>query len=117
MRISGEEVLLSPKLALALSMAVHELATNASKYGALRGPTGCVEVHWQVRDENGDARLKLQWTERGGPPVDTPVRRGFGTRLITEGLAFELNGEATIDYAKSGVVCVIDVPLSEGATG
>jgi len=116
-RIRGEEVLLSPKLALALSMAVHELATNASKYGALSGPTGCVEVGWQVPTEDGHAHLRLQWTERGGPPVDTPVRRGFGTRLITEGLAFELNGEATIDYAKSGVVCVIDVPLSEeGAT-
>jgi two-component system CheB/CheR fusion protein len=112
-RIEGEELLLTPKVALALSMAIHELATNASKYGALSSPSGQVTVRWRTRDEQGQRRLNLQWIESGGPPVVPPTRRGFGTRLITEGLTFELDGEATLDYAETGLSCVIDVTLSE----
>ena len=115
-RIVGDEVLLSPKQALALSMAIHELATNAGKYGALSAPGGSVSVQWNVSDRDGDQTLQLRWTETGGPPVTPPERRGFGTRLITEGLAFELNGEATLAYEKTGVSCVINVPLSEAAS-
>jgi two-component system CheB/CheR fusion protein len=114
-RILGDEVLLSTKHALALSMAIHELATNASKYGALSASGGCVVVRWQVHAGMPCDRLHLEWTESGGPPVTPPERRGFGTRLITEGLAFELNGEATLAYEKTGVSCVIEVPLSEAA--
>jgi two-component system CheB/CheR fusion protein len=112
-RIEGEELLLTPKVALALSMAIHELATNASKYGALSSPSGHVTVQWQTREEPGQRRLHLCWRESGGPPVAPPTRRGFGTRLITEGLSFELNGEASLDYAEAGLSCVIDVTLSE----
>ena len=112
-RIEGEELLLTPKVALALSMAIHELATNASKYGALSSPAGRVTVQWQTRDEQGQCRLHLCWRESGGPPVAPPTRRGFGTRLITEGLTFELDGEASLDYAEAGLRCVIDVALSE----
>ena len=118
-RIEGEELLLSPKHALALSMAIHELATNASKYGALSLPGGGVSVRWRVEAANPPTAadvLHLHWVEHGGPPVDEPTRRGFGTRLITEGLAFELNGQASLHYAKSGVVCDIAVPLSEAAS-
>ena len=111
--LHGGEVRLSPKQALALSMAIHELATNASKYGALSSAAGEVTVRWEVRGDGVDQRLRLHWSEAGGPPVEQPVRRGFGTRLITEGLAFELNGEAVLEYGKTGVSCVIDVPLSE----
>lgn len=112
-RIAGAEVLLSPKRALALSMAIHELATNASKYGALSAPQGRVDVHWAVELRGEQRWLRLHWSESGGPEVAVPVHQGFGTRLITEGLAFELNGDATIEYRKSGVSCVINVPLSE----
>jgi PAS domain S-box-containing protein len=111
--LCGDEVLLSPKLALALSMAIHELATNASKYGALSTASGRVDIRWQVKAEGRHDRLQLQWVESGGPPVQAPTRRGFGTRMITEGLAYELNGEASLEYAKTGVSCRIDVPLSE----
>ena len=112
-RMSGEEVLLSPKRALALSMAIHELATNASKYGALSAPQGRVSVHWTVTTRADRRWLHLHWSESGGPEVTAPSEQGFGTRLITEGLAFELNGDAAIEYRKSGVSCVINVPLSE----
>ena len=113
--VVGEEVRLSPKHALALSMAVHELATNAGKYGALSEPAGNISVEWRLRREEGVERLHLEWVESGGPPVREPDRRGFGTRLITEGLAFELNGQAVLTYDATGVKCVIDVPLSEAA--
>lgn len=113
--VVGGDLRLSPKHALALSMAIHELATNAGKYGALSVPAGSVTVQWRLRREDGVERLHLEWTEADGPPVAEPVRRGFGTRLITEGLAFELNGQAVLSYEPTGVKCVIDVPLSEGA--
>jgi len=112
-RVQGDEVRLSPKHALALSMAIHELATNAAKYGALSGPAGTVTVRWTLRHVDGGERLHLEWIEAGGPPVAEPARRGFGTRLISEGLAFELNGDALLTYERSGVKCVIDVPLAE----
>jgi two-component system CheB/CheR fusion protein len=111
--LAGGEVLLSPKQALALSMAIHELATNASKYGALSGASGEVTVRWRVEDQQGRPWLSLVWTESGGPPVAPPSHRGFGTRLITDGLAFELDGTASLEYKETGVSCVINVPLSE----
>jgi len=113
-RIAGDDVLLSPKQALALSMAFHELATNASKYGALSSPTGRVTVQWEVSEADGRHALKVHWVESDGPEVTPPSRRGFGSRLITDGLAFELNGDARIEFEKTGVSCVIDVPLFEG---
>lgn len=112
-RMSGADVVLSPKRALALSMAIHELATNASKYGALSAPQGRVDVHWAMELRGEERWLTLHWSESGGPEVAVPSHQGFGTRLITEGLAFELNGDAAIDYRPGGVSCVINVPLSE----
>ena len=112
-RMSGADVVLSPKRALALSMAIHELATNASKYGALSAAQGRVDVHWAMELRGEERWLTLHWSESGGPEVAVPSHQGFGTRLITEGLAFELNGDAAIDYRPSGVSCVINVPLSE----
>jgi two-component sensor histidine kinase len=99
----------TPPMALSLSMVLHELCTNALKYGSLKAPDGRVQVTWQVSD---DARLVLRWQERDGPPVVAPARRGFGSRLIQDGLARELNGIVHLDYESSGVVCTIDVPLS-----
>jgi two-component system CheB/CheR fusion protein len=93
-------------------MALHELATNAGKYGALSEPQGRVAVEWDTRVVDGQAWLRLQWTERGGPAVTPPTRRGFGTRLINEGLAFELGGEVTLAFEPEGVTCRIDVPLT-----
>jgi two-component system CheB/CheR fusion protein len=111
--LNGEALLLTPKAALALSMALHELATNAGKYGALSVPQGRVDVHWKMREVGGRPWLRLLWTESGGPTVAPPTRHGFGTRLIREGLAFELDGTVVLEFKPGGVVCRVDVPLAE----
>jgi len=105
--LSGPSIRLSPKSALSLSMALHELATNAIKYGALSTPEGRVRVSWALAPDPGAARLDLTWTESGGPPVAPPAQRGFGSRLIERGLAAELSGSAAIDFQPDGVVCRI----------
>jgi PAS domain S-box-containing protein len=105
--IEGPAVLLRPKTAVSLAMAVHELTTNALKYGSLSVTHGRVGVRWQVA---GD-RLHLQWCERGGPRVFPPDKRGFGTRMIERGLAAELAGAVRIDFHAEGLVCTIDAPL------
>ncbi len=105
--LSGPSIRLSPKTALSLSMALHELATNAMKYGALSTPEGRIRVAWDLAPDTGAARLDLTWTESGGPPVSPPTGRGFGSRLIERGLAAELSGSAAIDFHPDGVVCRI----------
>jgi len=106
-RIEGASVEVSPQQALALSMALHELATNAAKYGALSITAGRVDLAW--RFEGGI--LTMQWAESGGPSVESPTRRGFGSRLIEQGLARELGGSTTVRYAPQGVFCEISAPL------
>ena len=105
--VDGPELRLGPKSAVALSMAVHELATNAVKYGALSSPTGLVDVRWST----ADGRFRLQWRESGGPPVAVPRRTGFGTRMIERALALQVSGQAKIDYDPAGIVYTIDAPL------
>ncbi|MCA1713582.1 MAG: PAS domain S-box protein [Gammaproteobacteria bacterium] len=112
-QLVGDELQLNSKTALALSMALHELATNASKYGALSVPQGRVDVNWDTRQVDGQTWLRLRWTESGGPVVSAPVRRGFGSRLIADGLSFELDGKVALEFAPAGVRCMIDVPLAE----
>ena len=107
--LSGIDVLLTPKSALSLSLAVHELATNAGKYGALSTPDGRVTVSWRLTDDGG---IELSWSEIGGPPVDPPTRRGFGSTLIERALAMETGGRANIHYLRTGVVCEIFLPSS-----
>ncbi len=109
----ADELLLSPKTALALGMTLHELTTNAVKHGALSVPEGRVSVRCEPQQRDGVPYLRLHWRESGGPAVTPPTRRGFGSRLIADGLAFELGGEVSLEYAPGGVVCSIDVPLSE----
>jgi PAS domain S-box-containing protein len=105
--IAGPDFRLRPKSAVALSMAMHELATNAAKYGALGAQDGRVDIAWQI--EGG--RFSLAWRESGGPSVKPPTRRGFGSRLIERGLAAELRGRVKIEYRAEGVVCSIEAPL------
>jgi two-component sensor histidine kinase len=97
--ISGPAVDVSPRHALALSLALHELATNATKYGALSCPEGAVTVRWRVED----GLLRLDWEESGGPPVAAPTRKGFGSRLLEGLLVRDLGGESAADYAPSGL--------------
>ncbi len=111
-RCRGPAARLPPNVALALAMALQELATNAVKYGALSDEAGEVDVSWQVERRRDAPHLLLRWEERGGPPVAAPSRRGFGTRLVERSLAQgHLGGEAKIEFAPAGVVCTIDAPL------
>jgi two-component sensor histidine kinase len=104
----GPEVCLPPKAALALGLALHELATNAAKYGALSNLTGRVSLTWAT-----DAgQFRLVWREAGGPPVTAPAQSGFGARLIRRGLALELRAQVALDYAESGLTCTVEAPLS-----
>jgi len=112
-RLQGDELKLPPKQALALSMALHELATNAGKYGSLSVSEGLVTVTWATRMQGQRPWLYLQWTESGGPAVAPPTHRGFGSRLISEGVPYELDGEVTFEFLHSGVTCSIDIPLGE----
>lgn len=111
--IDGPRVRLIPSMALALSMAIHELATNAAKYGALSVAEGQVSISWSVAPAQ-PRHLTLCWQERGGPSVATPVRKGFGTRLIERSLALELAGEVSLAYVPTGVVCTVKAPLPDG---
>jgi len=110
-RMFGPQVPLSPRLAVVLSMIVHEIATNAAKYGALSNDTGTVAVDWETIEESDGRRLRLIWTEAGGPPVTAPVQRGFGSRLIERSARDQLGGEATVDFLPRGVVYTLTCAL------
>jgi two-component sensor histidine kinase len=112
-RMNGPTVPLSPRLAVVLSMIVHEIATNAAKYGALSNETGTVTLDWEVTTDMPKPQLRLIWTESGGPPVTAPVQRGFGSRLIERSASDQLGGEATVDFLPRGVVYTISCPLDE----
>lgn len=115
--IAGPHVRLTPKQALALSIALHELATNAAKYGALSVDGGRVGVEWLVLSNKGAGELQLTWAESGGPSVERPTRSGFGSRLIERSLANELGGTAIIEYRPAGVIATISSPLEADAEG
>jgi PAS domain S-box-containing protein len=108
----GPDLELSPRQALAMALAVHELATNAAKYGALSVDGGRVDISWSVAGPDGapPETFEFAWRESGGPPVVAPSRQGFGTRLITRVLPGDFRGEVRIDYAAEGVVCVLVAP-------
>ncbi len=100
---------------MALGIAFHELATNAVKYGAFSGDTGCVRITWDIEPRPEGDRLTLYWREENGPPVTPPSRKGFGSRVIERGLAHELDGTTRLDYRPDGVVCTINIPAPQGA--
>jgi two-component sensor histidine kinase len=106
--IEGPPLRIGEKAALALSMAVHELATNAAKYGALQNDAGCVRIKWEIV---GDTFF-WRWTEHEGPPVRQPTQTGFGTRMIERMLSSELAGQVELNYKPAGVECLIEAPLS-----
>jgi two-component sensor histidine kinase len=111
-RMFGPSVPLSPRLAVVLSMIIHEIATNAAKYGALSNDTGIIAIDWEVIHEF-KPKLRLIWTETGGPPVVVPVHRGFGSRLIERSARDQLGGEATVDFLPRGVVCTVTCSLDD----
>lgn len=111
-RLAGPLLLVGPKAALALALMMHELGTNAAKYGAMSVPDGKVEVEWSIDEGPAEPMVRLIWTERNGPPVTEPTISGFGSRLIERGLAGAVDGEVTIDYDRAGVICRVVAPLS-----
>jgi PAS domain S-box-containing protein len=108
-RVEGPSVWLQPRAALTMALVLHELATNAVKYGALSVEQGRITLSWTY-DPAAD-RLRLTWSETGGPPVVKPTRRGFGSRLIERALRSELQGSANMTYAPTGLVCLMEAQL------
>jgi two-component system CheB/CheR fusion protein len=110
--IEGPDLALTPKACLSVAMAIHELASNAAKYGSLSVPAGRLEVSWTVTDGR-DRHLRLRWAESGGPRVPgPPAKRGFGTTLIERSMSYEWDAGVERSFAESGVVCTIDLPFT-----
>jgi len=107
-RLEGPEIELAPNDALSLGLAVHELTTNAAKYGALSEPGGRVTIDWQ---RERDDLVLVRWQERGGPPVDQDRKRGFGTDLIEKIVAHELRQPVDLQFEPEGVTCTLRVPV------
>jgi PAS domain S-box-containing protein len=110
-QIQGPPVPLNPRAALSLTMALNELATNAAKYGALSCDQGELSLVWQVLEGSDHTLLELVWQERGGPPVEAPARRGFGTRFIERCIERDLGGEVDLLFERPGVCCRLSIPL------
>lgn len=112
-RLGGPDATLPPKSAVAFALAVHELCTNAAKYGALAAEQGLVSIDWSFAETPEGQRLRFTWRESGGPTVVVPSTRGFGARLLERGLAAELRGAVTLDFPPEGLVCEIDAPAPQ----
>jgi PAS domain S-box-containing protein len=110
-RLEGESVKIASHAAMTLSMILHELATNAVKYGALLSAEGWVGVSWHVVQRDDRKRLVIEWEESGGPTVDQPIFTGFGSRLLENGVRQSLKGTVEIVFEPSGVRCTIDIPF------
>ena len=113
--IDGPSVPLSPNGVIAMAMIIHELGTNAVKYGALSNGSGAVTICWQIIRSNLDAKrvtsVRLRWSETGGPRVVPPQRKGFGTRMVKDVLAIELSGTAELEFEAAGLQCIIEFPV------
>jgi len=107
--IAGADVWVSPRAALALALAFHELSTNAAKYGALSNEDGRVSISWRIVG----GRLRIEWKEINGPAVSEPARRGFGSKLIERGLGADLGGSASLGFEADGVRCTIEASLDD----
>jgi PAS domain S-box-containing protein len=109
--VDGPTAVLGPRAATAMALALHELATNAAKYGALSTPQGRVSLTWGFQGEGDARRLQLAWRENDGPAVRPPVKLGFGSRLIEKGLKAELRAKVLVEYAPSGLRMSLDAPM------
>jgi PAS domain S-box-containing protein len=112
--ISGPEVMLTPAQTQSVAMVIHELATNAAKYGALSGPGGGVSVTWDRTGAGTAGILTIIWRELGGRPIEAPVRSGYGSRLIRDLIPHELGGTVDLTFRSDGACCKIAIPLERG---
>ncbi|MES2905693.1 MAG: HWE histidine kinase domain-containing protein [Pseudomonadota bacterium] len=110
--LNGPSIQLASKPALALGMALHELCTNAIKYGALSNESGIISVNWDVVEDATGSHLKLHWEENGGPIVNAPKQKGFGSLLIQRALATQVEGDVDLDFATAGVTFKFKAPLA-----
>ncbi len=110
-KLTGANFYLSPKVALSLAIAFHELATNAVKYGAFSNDAGKIAIDWTVVASTEENRLLIRWREYDGPPVTPPTRKGFGSWVLQRGLAHELGGKVTVDYQGHGAACTIEIAV------
>ena len=111
--INGPALDLTAKQALSLALALHELATNATKYGALSVPDGTIDVSWDCIPSEDRPSLRFTWREQGGPPVSPPTRRGFGSRLIESTLSSDFGSSVKVDYLPEGVLCSFEARLTD----
>jgi two-component sensor histidine kinase len=109
--VAGPEMIVSPAGAVALGLVLHELATNAVKYGALSDAAGKVAVSWMIMAEGADRHVRLEWRESGGPLVETMERKGFGTGLIKGQVERALKGSLALTYGAEGFAAVMTIPL------
>lgn len=110
-RIDGPAIALGPKPAELIGLAVHELTNNALKYGALAAADGRVAVTWSIVPDDSAAQLRLEWQESGVRIAEQPTRRGFGTELLQDRVAYELEGVTTLEFGPNGLNCTMLVPL------
>jgi two-component sensor histidine kinase len=108
--IPDRNIFMSSRIAVAVGMALHELSTNAMKYGSLSAPSGRVAIEWRQSEDN---LVEIVWTESGGPAVTKPEHSGFGSRLIERGVLMGVRGKAEIAYEPAGLVCRMEVPITE----
>jgi two-component sensor histidine kinase len=109
--IDGEDVMLKPEAVQNLGLALHELATNATKYGSLSEPQGQVNIAWKFCEDT--SKLKLTWQEKGGPKVTPPERSGFGRAMIENVVGQALEGQVSLSFPAKGVRCEIVIPASQ----
>lgn len=110
-QLSGPDVALSPRAALSLAMALHELCTNAMKYGALSNDTGIVRLEWSINED--ERSVRLDWQEQNGPSVEVATKKGFGSKLLERSLQREIGATVTLDYHPHGLACAITWPLTD----
>ena len=112
--IDGANLRVSPKVTLALGIALHELAANAERYGALSNESGSIRLAWTVEGTQAGPRLAIRWEEANGPPIGPPLRKGFGSHVLQRGLVHELQARVELDYRPTGLVYTVDLPAPEG---
>jgi two-component sensor histidine kinase len=114
--VFGPDLRVKPRAAVALAMVLNELMTNAAKYGALSQPQGCVRVEWGKTEDGSPAKLQMVWMELGGPLVQSPIRRGFGSALIEQSITYELGGTLEKNFDPAGLICTMMLPLERLGT-